>query len=204
MMFIGTTNTDKVAEIGGLLQSLGVVLTPVALNVPEIYDTFKDNSTLKAMEYAKHVGGVCISEDSGLEVQALNNMPGPWSARYYHHNNPDLFDPNLSRKQIDDLNNKLVLKQMLGEENRTARFVIYLTVASPDRVLFQNFAYYQGYIAQEEKGSNGFGYDPIFIGHDTYGKTLAELDSVRKNIKSHRKMVLDSLYAWASENPSLL
>ena len=204
-MYIGTTNSDKIAEIASLLQPLGISLKPVSLDVPEIYETFTENSILKAVEYAKHVKGICLSEDSGLEVKALGGQPGPYSARYCFTKGFDKTLPTPTRQVIDDMNNNLVLENMKGITDRSARFVVFLTVAAPDgSVLFQSNAYYEGYISDEKKGTNGFGYDSIFIGQDTFGRTLAELDPVRKNMKSHRKMVLDELYNWAANNIEIL
>ncbi len=210
-MFIGTTNSDKVAELAALLAPLGIPVQSVALDVPEPWDTLRENARAKALAYAAHAGGVTLSEDSGLFVAALGDLPGPWSARFYAL---DLATRRLAaeprdapRLVVDIANNDRLLYVMrdVPDDQRAAEFRIALCLAAPDgRVLFETETRYAGWITREPRGANGFGYDPVFVGHTTFGKTFAEIDSGRKNLRSHRKLALDAFYAWASQHTHLL
>jgi XTP/dITP diphosphohydrolase len=207
-LFLGTTNPGKTAEIAALLAPLGIELRPVSLDVPETTDTFEGNALQKALAYAAHTGGVTLSEDSGLIVPALGGLPGPWSAMFADLDRATrkVTPSGRSREEIDPANNALVLELMKGIEQprRAACFKVVLIVARSKEVLFQSSAEYHGWIATEERGKGGFGYDPIFVGQDTFGRTLAELDAARKNLRSHRRRVLDELFLWASQNRSIL
>jgi XTP/dITP diphosphohydrolase len=207
---IGTTNQSKVQEIGAILFATGCTFKPTdPVDPEETEPDFEGNALLKAKVYAKHSGGVTISEDSGLIIPALNGLPGPWSARFsdcevdiargvaIKHTKS-----GLARKEIDNLNNLRVLELLKGIEQprRAAMFKVVLVVATPEeKILFQATGESHGWIADELKGCNGFGYDPIFIGSDTNGRTYAELDSMRKNLRSHRKRVLDEFKAWLGQ-----
>lgn len=203
-IFIGTTNPGKVAEIATLLAPLGAHIEPVALDVPETEDTFEGNARLKAHAYARHTKGLTISEDSGLLVPALRLFPGPFSARFddYDVATGKVVESGRSREVIDVANNAKVLRLMadIKQPYRAAFFKVVLIVAEGETILFEASAESHGWIADEPKGTNGFGYDPIFVGQDTFGKTYAELDPVRKNLRSHRKKALNELYAWLSQN----
>jgi XTP/dITP diphosphohydrolase len=208
MLYIGTTNPGKVAEMASLLAPLGLELKAVSLDVPELGDTFEENALEKALAYAAHSGGVTASEDSGIIIPALDGLPGPWSARFADLDlqtrrvNPS----GRSREEMDRLNNERVLELMkeIEQPRRAAAFKVVLVITQPGKVLFQASAECHGWIAEEQRGTNGFGYDPIFVGQDTFGKTFAELDPMRKNLRSHRKRVLDEMFMWASQNRSLL
>jgi XTP/dITP diphosphohydrolase len=91
---------------------------------------------------------------------------------------------------------------MAGVEpaRRAALFRVALVVARGATVLFTATAESHGWIADAPRGTHGFGYDPVFVGQDTYGKTYAELDPLRKNLKSHRKRVMDQFYSWLSQH----
>lgn len=228
MLYLGTTNPGKIAEIAALLSPLQIDIQTVSLDVPETADTFDDNALLKAMAYAAHTGGITLCEDSGLIVPALKGLPGPWSARFCDHviapsvesqrtarmmtYGPDgppegpTLDGRRTRFQIDLANNLLVLEMMKGIEQpfRAAYFVIVLIVRDGNRTLFKTRGECHGWIADAMRGDDGFGYDPIFVGQDSFGKTFGELDPARKNLRSHRKRALDDLFAWASQNRTIL
>jgi XTP/dITP diphosphohydrolase len=88
----------------------------------------------------------------------------------------------------------------IEQPRRAASFKVVLAVAAADgEILFKDVGESYGWIAEEARGTNGFGYDPIFVGGDTFGKTYAELDAMRKNLRSHRKRVLDELQAWLGQ-----
>lgn len=205
--FIGTTNTNKIREIGSILAATGCAYEPTdPVDPEETEDDFEGNALLKARVYAKHAGGLTISEDSGLIVPALGGLPGPWSARFadcridMKSNRVVGHDPSGARREeIDRRNNELVLRMMSGivQPRRAASFKVVLAVAAPDgEILFKAMGETRGWIAEEMRGTNGFGYDPIFVDAGTFGKTYAELDSARKNMKSHRRKVLDEFKAW--------
>ena len=207
MIFLGTTNPGKVREMGGLLAPMGLELKPLALDVPETGATFADNAREKALAYAQHSGGVTISEDSGLVVPALKGLPGPYSARF-----ADLtLDADLKprgvvpsgreREEMDRVNNARVLALLadVPEPRRAASFLVRLVVARPGEALFEAGGEAHGWIAAEARGERGFGYDPIFIGQDTFGRTYAELDAMRKNMRSHRRRVLQELQHWLAK-----
>jgi len=216
MLYVGTSNPGKVSEIAAMLEPLQVEMQTVSLDIPETKDDFDGNALEKATAYAAHTGGVTICEDSGLIVPALNGLPGPWSARFADcivvanipgaHRILKVCPSNTPRAEMDAKNNARVLQLMEGIEmpRRAAYFVISLIVHDRDVTRFRTRQEYHGWIAEQPRGDDGFGYDPIFVGHDTFGKTFAELDPVRKNLRSHRKRAMDELFAWLSQNRELL
>ena len=208
--YIGTTNQDKIREIGSILSATGCAFEPTdPIDPEETEHDFEGNALLKAKAYASHANGITISEDSGLIVPALGGLPGPWSARFAdceidfsQKRVINCVSSNTPRQEMDYRNNKLVLNLMQGIEQpyRAAAFKVVLVVAAPDdKIMFKGVGESHGWIANEMHGSNGFGYDPIFVGQDTFGKTYAELDSMRKNLRSHRKRVLDEFKAWLGQ-----
>ena len=204
-MIIGTTNSDKVREIAALCVPLGIELETQALDIAETADTFAGNCYLKAKGYAAgSPGKFVLVEDSGLVVPALDGLPGPWSARFAHLDVASRRVRDvavLSRAEIDEANNRRLLEMMedLPLEKRAASFVVHMMVAKDGLVLFQAEAQSFGWIAFRPEGGNGFGYDPVFIGADTFGKTYAELDGARKNLRSHRAVALRKLELWLSQ-----
>lgn len=203
---LGTSNPHKVAEFAAILDPMNVPLEVIKAPEPdETGRTFLDNARIKALEYAKASGRIVISEDSGLVVPALCGMPGVYSARFSDCE----FSPNgnlISHRQsdrgrdaIDAANNVKLLDQMrnlVGDE-RNAWFEIALVVASRDGlILYESTARCSGRIAEEMRGEQGFGYDPLFIGDRTDGVTFAELDAQRKNLRSHRRRALGTFSSW--------
>jgi len=202
-MIIGTTNPGKVHEIASICRPLSIPWETLELDVDETGSTFHANALLKAQAYsAARPGEVVLVEDSGLVVSVLGNLPGPWSARFHdhirHREGDVVLDPVVDRAEIDLMNNELVLELLVPHpmEERGAFFEICLMVARDGQVLFEATGWSHGWIAPEMRGPHGFGYDPIFIGRDTYGLTYAELDPVRKNFRSHRKDALRHLSTW--------
>ncbi|MBN2496287.1 MAG: non-canonical purine NTP pyrophosphatase [Deltaproteobacteria bacterium] len=205
--FIGTTNPGKVREIGSILSATGCSFERTEpVDPEETEEDFEGNALLKARAYAARAGGVTISEDSGLIIPALGGLPGAWSARFSDceldagagrvvgHRRSDR-----PREEMDRANNERVLELLAGVElpRRAAMFIVVLAVATPDgEILFKGTGESHGWIADAARGANGFGYDPIFVGQDTFGKTYAELDSMRKNLRSHRMRVLKDFKAW--------
>ena len=205
--YLGTTNPGKVQEIAAILSATGCTFEVTApVDPEETEDDFEGNALLKARCYARHAGGLTISEDSGLIIPSLGGLPGPWSARFSECEvDPASFrvvrhvPSQEARAAIDVRNNAKVLAMMQGIEQprRAAAFKVVLAVADAGgEILFKGVGESHGWIAEEARGENGFGYDPIFVGRDTFGKTFAELDPMRKNLRSHRRRVLQDFKAW--------
>ncbi|HEY3448574.1 MAG TPA: non-canonical purine NTP pyrophosphatase [Myxococcales bacterium] len=217
-LFIGTTNPGKLGEFVALLGPLGLTVK-VARSADEVeepstdlLDGFAENARIKALAYARISGGVTLAEDSGLAVAALGGLPGIYSARFADVDlaaKKVLKDSCRPREVMDPLNNQRLLECMKGFEQprRAALFRTAAVLATASaragrgaEVLFSATAESHGWIAQEARGDRGFGYDPVFVGQDTFGKTYAEIDPVRKNLKSHRKRVMDELFFWLSKH----
>jgi XTP/dITP diphosphohydrolase len=188
---IATKNEDKVIEIKKMLEPIGYkVLTLYDfLELPEIIEdgeTFRENAYKKAVTLSKYLNKDVIADDSGLEVFALNNEPGVYSARYAGEN-----------VSYDD-NNRLLLKNMKNKTNRKARFVttICLYRLNKEPIYFED--YLVGEIATGYKGENGFGYDPIFIVEKS-NKHLAEFSLEAKNLISHRGKCVQKLINYLKE-----
>ncbi len=201
---LGTTNPGKVREFAALLSPMGLKIELISLDVPETGDTFEENAREKAFAYAKHTGGVTISEDSGIVVPELGGLPGPYSARFSDlrfdddHEVLGVEPSGRPRDEMDKLNNERLLELMKGvpQPRRAAVFKVRLVVVKGEEILFETSGEAHGWIAEEAKGDRGFGYDPVFVGQDTFGRTYAELDPVRKNLRSHRKRLLKELQHW--------
>lgn len=185
---IATKNAHKIIEMKKMLEPLGYnVLTLFDFDeFPDIIedkDTFQGNAEKKAKQLSLYLNKDVISDDSGIEVFALDNAPGVYSARY------------AGEDVTYDDNNKLLLKNMKSIKNRGARFVttICLYRQGQESVFFEGYLY--GEIAEEYKGENGFGYDPIFIVKDT-NKHLAEFTLEEKNKISHRAIALKKLIQY--------
>ncbi len=177
---IATRNRGKIRELQALLEDLGVELVSVAEmeGVPEVVEdgaTFLENARKKAVEVARATGLPAIADDSGLEVDALQGRPGIYSARY------------AGQGASDRDNYMKLLKELEGvpEEKRTARFRCVMVAALPDGTFIWTDGTCEGLIAEEPKGSQGFGYDPVFYLPDR-GRTMAEISKEEKNAISHR------------------
>jgi XTP/dITP diphosphohydrolase len=180
-LLIASNNPGKVREIRDLLGPLGIAtVTPadvgLQLEVPETGRTFGENAALKARAFAAASGHPALADDSGLEVDALGGEPGILSARY------------AGEGAADEDRNALILTKLHGVPGaeRTARFVAVLALAHPGRDHIELFeGRVEGYIAEESRGSCGFGYDPIFYLPVT-GRTFGEMDAAEKARHSHR------------------
>jgi len=179
-LLLATTNRGKTAEYDALLKGLDIellTLDRVGINqeAPEDYPTYEQNARSKAEFYSALSGLITLADDSGLEVDALNNEPGVRSSRYAGDNATD----------ADRVNFLLGKLAGVPAEKRTARFrcVIAVTVPGGKTSLFEGTC--EGRIAEKPAGANGFGYDPIFYLPE-YGKTIAEIQPELKNEISHR------------------
>ena len=178
---IATNNQNKVREIKSLFNSNKIEFKTLKdLNytkeIVENGKTFAENAYIKAYQVAQDLNCVAISDDSGLEVEALNGAPGIYSARY-------------AGGHDDEKNNELLIKNLQGVDNRRARYVCAICVCQPNGIHKIVEGYCNGIIVDSPKGKNGFGYDPIFY-VDEYGCSTAELDSETKNRISHRGKAL--------------
>lgn len=187
---LASGNAGKVREINQLLSGLALTVVPqTELGVPEIAETgltFVENAIIKARNAARHTGLPAIADDSGLEVDALRGAPGIYSARY------------AGRRATDQENVTKLLMVLAGtpEAERTARFqclLVYLAHADdPTPVICQGS--WEGQILTQERGENGFGYDPIFWVPSQHC-SAAELEATVKNRLSHRGQALAQLVA---------
>lgn len=210
-IIIGTTNKGKVREIAAILMPLGYRLIPKSQNVDETGISIEGNAIIKAKAYSEAYPGLtAIAEDSGLVVPELNNLPGIYSSRFHTLE----IDGNLNvvnavreiyttdKTALDIANNARLLEMItrLPAAKRGAYLEVCFAIAKDGEILRRETAKSYGFITDTPKGSNGFGYDPLFVGADTFGKTYAELDNARKNLRSHRKKALQKLGLWMSVN----
>lgn len=186
-LVFATSNPHKIQEIRDIAGNSDIefLLPPETFDPIEDGTTFEENSYIKAKEAAKLSGIMALADDSGLCVEALDGAPGIYSARY----------ANTPQARIDKL-----LANMLGKENRNAKFVCAMTLVSPDgEIIFQTRGECHGKIAEKQAGTNGFGYDPIFLIGD--GKTtMAELSEEEKNKISHRGKALRNVLEFLVKN----
>lgn len=184
-LLVATTNAGKLGEIRELLSGLDLDLETLTDHpgVPEAEETgatFAENARLKALHYAAATGRPTVAEDSGLAIDALEGQPGVHSARYnggsYAEKFASLFEALDAR----------------GAADSTAQFVCALAVAHGHRILFETTGTVEGRITRDPRGTNGFGYDPIFV-YPPYGRTLAEVPTSDKLAVSHRGQAFRAL-----------
>jgi len=184
-ILIATNNKHKVTEFKAILSELQDIefVTPkelgMEINPEENGSTFEENSSIKSMEFYKVSKIPVVADDSGLEVDILDKKPGIFSSRFAGDN-------------ASDKDNRIKVLQLLNEvnsNNRTARFRCVISFYDGENFeLFDGSV--EGTIIDEEKGNNGFGYDPIFV-PENYYLTFAELDEEIKNNISHRARALE-------------
>lgn len=183
-----TQNKHKIEEIGAITGEFGMsIISRDAAGVPKIEvvedgETFEENSYKKAYEIMKLCGSITIADDSGLEVDCLDGAPGVYSARFA---GVDGDDEANNRKLVE-------LIKDVPYEKRTARFVSVITMVFPDGTSIVARGEVEGHLVLEEQGSNGFGYDPLFVPVG-YDKTFGEIDPEIKNRISHRANALKIL-----------
>lgn len=184
-LVIATGNKGKLREIAHILAPLDIEIVPQSeLNVPECAEphcTFIENALAKARHASKHTGLPALADDSGLCVDALQGAPGVLSARYAGKNQPN------SLLTQDERNNDKLLQEMSSISNRHAHFYCVMVLVrhehDPEPIIAEGS--WQGVILREYRGSDGFGYDPLFL-DDKTGKTVAELPLEIKSRISHR------------------
>lgn len=186
---ISTGNAGKVAEYKRMLEPYGYTVKCLKdfdpIEVVEDGTTFEENALIKARALFNHTHRRTLADDSGLEIETLDNKPGIYSARWLGSDTPY------------DIKNAEVLRLMEGKENRKAQFTCVIAVVDEDgeRVFKGTF---KGEIAKEAKGTNGFGYDPIFYIPEL-DKNSAELTAEEKNAISHRGQALRQAMKFLTE-----
>ena len=183
-LLVATRNAGKLRELSALLHDAAFDLVSlddvgVAEEVEETGATLEENAELKATTYARLSGLLTLADDSGLEVEALGGEPGPLSSRYAGRGASDA-------DRIAFLLSKL---ENVSEEDRNARFRCIIAVARPAGAAALYEGTCEGRIVDRPRGSNGFGYDPIFL-LPGLGKTMAELADEEKNELSHRAVAV--------------
>ena len=187
IVMAASANPGKVKEIKAILNTLDLTIISakeagVAIDVPETGQTYAENARIKAEAYQKASGLIVLADDSGLEVEALNGAPGIYSARYAGI--PNATDADRRNYLLEQLKDKA--------QPWSAHFHCTAVLAGPAGVLALETGRCAGLIIPEERGSGGFGYDPIFFIPEE-SATLAELSEERKNQISHRAKAFQAL-----------
>lgn len=183
-IIFATGNEGKMREIRMIMGDLGLEILSmkeagIFAEIEENGSTFEENALLKANGIAALCQDIVLADDSGLEIDALHKEPGIYSARY------------MGEETSYHVKNANLIQRLEGvaDEARTARFVCAIAAVLPDGTELTTKATMEGRIGYEERGENGFGYDPIFYLPDYY-KTTAELTAEEKNVLSHRGKAL--------------
>ncbi|ELK47226.1 XTP/dITP diphosphatase [Halobacillus sp. ACCC02827] len=189
-LLIATKNEGKAQEFRQMFSKYGISVKSLldfdyAPDIEETGTTFEENAIIKAEAMMKEWNIPVVSDDSGLEVDALDGEPGVYSARY-------------AGLEKDDKKNMEKLLRELGDtpsHQRTARFVCAVAVARPGQDTFTKRGTCEGRIAESPQGTNGFGYDPVFIPENA-DRTMAQHTADEKNAISHRHHAIKQLEAW--------
>lgn len=186
-LILATRNRGKLLEVREILSPVGVEVVGLEEfpNLPDLVEdgeSFVENARKKSQIVAKLTGEFALSDDSGLEVEALGGKPGVRSARY------------AGEWATDEENNAKLLRELEGvpPSDRKARFRCVTVLSSPDGRWWATEGTWEGIIAERPRGSYGFGYDPVFLLPDL-GKTVAELTPEEKNSMSHRAKALEGM-----------
>lgn len=186
-LIFATGNEGKMKEIRMILGDLDYELLSmkeagISADIVEDGKTFEENAEIKAKAISKLANCLVLADDSGLEVDYMDKQPGIYSARW------------MGEDTSYDIKNKKIIENLEGvpEEKRTARFVCAVAAAFPDGRVITKRGTIEGIIGYEQRGENGFGYDPIFFLPE-YGMTTAELPVEEKNKISHRGRALEQI-----------
>jgi len=201
-ILIATSNSGKLRDFAGAALQHGVEVAgiPDFSSLPAVVEdgpTFEANAHKKAEEYSRYAPGeIMVADDSGLEIDALNGAPGVHSARYAA-DKPGQADANTD----DEANNARVLRELrsVPPEQRTARFVCVLAAARDGKTLATFRGTAEGIILKAPRGTNGFGYDPLFY-FPQIRKTFAELSAEEKSKYSHRGAAFREFLAWCAHS----
>ncbi|MBI4335059.1 MAG: RdgB/HAM1 family non-canonical purine NTP pyrophosphatase [Candidatus Omnitrophica bacterium] len=186
-LVVATTNRKKKKELLGLLKGMNARLLTLAdfKNAPKVREdkaTFRENAIKKAVEISRFTGALTLAEDSGLEVAALDGLPGVRSARF----------AGPSKKDRANINKLLNMLRGVPFSKRKARFVCYAAIADKGRPIKTVSGIVSGFISRVPKGRFGFGYDPVFY-YPALKKSFAQLPAAVKNKISHRAMALNKV-----------
>jgi XTP/dITP diphosphohydrolase len=189
-MVFATNNVHKLNEVREILSGItdiaGLSDIHCDEDIPETGATLEENALIKARFVWNKSGTDCFADDTGLEVKSLDNAPGIYSARYAGE-----------QKNSEDNIDKL-LGELDGKEDRSARFrTVIALIAGGKEYLFEGIV--DGYIIKDRRGSDGFGYDPVFVPRGQE-KTFAELGNEMKNTISHRAIAVNKLKIFLYEN----
>ena len=189
-IMIATSNAHKVEEFREMLEPLGIQVRSLLdleekVEIEETGTTFAENAMIKALSVHERLGIPVISDDSGLEVDAMDKAPGVYSARFLGYDTPY------------EEKNQYIMDQVKGK-TRTARYVCAIAYVEEDGAGHVFTGVVEGEIAEHARGEKGFGYDPIFY-YPPYGATLAEVSEEKKNAISHRGRALAQLIAYMKE-----
>jgi len=181
-IILASNNKDKVKEVKEILKGYDIISMKEAgidVDIEENGTTFEENALIKARAIMKLTGQITMADDSGLEIDYLNKAPSVYSARFMGHDTSY------------DIKNKALIQKLEGVKgsDRSGRFVCAIAVCFPDGREIVKRGTMEGLIAEEIKGDNGFGYDPI-VYLPEYGKTSGELAPEEKNKISHRGKAL--------------
>jgi XTP/dITP diphosphohydrolase len=192
MVYCATGNPGKLREFRLAAQQFSIEIQelPGLAQLPpceETARTFRDNAILKAKYYGQHAPGLLFSDDSGLEVDALNGAPGVIYARY------------AGPGATDALNNALLIGNMRGRENRRARFVCVVALADRGKLLRTFRGTVEGEILDVPRGVGGFGYDPLFY-YPPNERAFGEVSAEEKMAVSHRGKALTALFRYLSDS----
>ena len=187
-LIIASNNRGKIREYRDIFEPFGFQVFSqseenICLEVEETGSTFEENAILKARAIHEISHCCVISDDSGLEVEALGGEPGLFSARY-------------KGLETEHERRMAVLKGLEGSDNRRARFVTCICFIDETGAEHLFTGIWNGEIACQEEGTNGFGYDPIFISEDSHGKTTASMPLSFKETYSHRAKAVRRLMSW--------
>ena len=186
-LILASNNAHKVEEIKSILEDYSILTLKDINYTEEIIEdgtTFEENALIKARTICKYSGKTATSDDSGLSVDILDGRPGVYSARY-------------SKEQTDEKNIEKVLLELNGQKSK-AKFVSVIALVKPDGTELTFRGECHGEIIFEKRGTNGFGYDPIFY-VPSLDKTFAELSAEQKNSISHRKQSLEKFSQYLKE-----
>lgn len=188
---LATGNAGKIRELSAMMavlapgmRVLGLKDFPQIGDIPETGDTFEANARIKAQAVAQATGLVAVADDSGLAVDALNGAPGVYSARYS------------GEGATDEKNTATLLDVMraVPDSERGCHFACVMLAATPGGQEVIGRGAWPGLVARAPRGTNGFGYDPVFFDPER-GCTAAEMDAATKNGRSHRRLAMNNLLA---------
>ena len=176
-LLFATTSKHKASEVRAILSGEGIELFtlsdfPELPEPPETGETFPENALQKARFCYERTGLLCVADDSGIEVDALGGAPGVYSKRF-------------SPEQTDEANNRLLLQKLATTTSRTARYRCAMALVGEHGEQVAEGAC-EGTIAHDERGTGGFGYDPLFLPTEYPGRTMAQVSDEEKNAISHR------------------